>query len=142
MVNSVQLRRIHLLLRQINLQEQKPALVFSFSGGRCTSSKALTFQEAQNLITHLEQQLPVMKTLSSLHHTSANQMRRKLISICHNMNWRTKDGKVDMQRLDEWCGNKSYLKKPLMKYSYNELPMLVSQLQQVYISFINKIANT
>jgi hypothetical protein len=141
MVTKKQLCRIHILLKQVGKQEHKAALVFSFSNSRCISSKELSYQEAQNLIGYLEQQLLVMKNGSSPHHTSANQMRRKLISICHNMKYELESGKVDMKRLDEWCRNKSYLKKPLMEYSYDELPKLVSQFQQVYVSFINKNVN-
>jgi hypothetical protein len=140
MATNPQLRRIHFLLRETNLQEQKPALVLSFSKGRSGSSKELSYSEANELILYLEGQLN-SPTENVRQQVSANQMRRKIISICHNMKWENPDGAVDMARLNEWCLHKSYLKKSIQQYSYKQLPKLVSQLQEVYNWFITNINN-
>lgn len=121
------------LLNATGLIGQKETLVLSATQGRSESRKDLTDHEAMGLINFLKQQpQPTAKE---------DKMRKKIISMAHECGWHhlvNGKWKIDMKRLNDWCVKSSYLKKELNKYSYNELPTLVSQFSKVYSSFLNK----
>ena len=108
-------------------KDTKAMMVAGFSANRCVSSKELTFNEATDMIKHLQTLQP--------HQAQAEKMRNKIIYYAHEMNWR-KNGKADMPRIDEWCKKFGYLHKALDQYEYNELPKLVSQIEIVYKSYL------
>lgn len=134
MITTAQLRYLHVLLNKTKLAGQKAALVSSFSNEHTESAKELLFEEASALLRYLEGQLP-----SSDKTSSANQMRRKIISTFHKMQWEKPDGKIDIERVNEWCRTKSYLKKELQAYTSEELPKLVSQAYLFYKYFLNQV---
>ena len=131
-VTNQQIRRISYLLRVANLESQKETLVLSFSNGRTESRAGLRFSEAAELIAYLQKEANELDT--------ANRMRRKLIAKCHNLGWETTPGTADMERLNNWCKTKGYLKKELMDYTATELPKLVSQFDKVYVSIMQKVS--
>jgi hypothetical protein len=47
-----------------------------------------------------------------------------------------------MQRIYAWVEKYGYLHKHLNKYTYEELPKLVSQAEQCYYSFLKTVANS
>lgn len=122
---------LHALLNKTGLTEFKRELVYSYSNNRTESSKELLIDEATALINYLKKQNPET--------VQAEKMRRKIIAMAHKMRWETEEGKVNMKSVNNWCINKSYLKKPLMEYSLQELPKLVSQFENVYKSITAKI---
>lgn len=125
-------KQLHFLLSATALTPQKASLVLSFSDGRCESSKELTDVEANNLIGYLKNQ-------KNLKADADNKMRRKIISMAHEMHWHLSGTQtIDMERLNHWCEKYSYLKKPLMGYSSDQLPTLVSQFQKVYKDYLVK----
>jgi hypothetical protein len=130
------IKAIYGLLGKTGLTAQKNAIVYGFSNGRTESVKELTVHEANELVRYLNQEANKTATQEN---ASANQMRRKILSMCHRMGWETEDGKVDFKVLNEWMTSKSYLKKELNKYSYAELPKLVSQFTEVYKHLVNKV---
>lgn len=130
------IKAIYGLLGKTGLTEQKGPIVYSFSNGRTVSVKELTVQEANELVRHLNQQANQTTTQEA---AGANQMRRKILSMCHRMGWETESGKIDFEVLNKWMNQKSYLKKELNKYSYSELPKLVSQFTAVYKHLVNKV---
>lgn len=111
-ITSNQNKQLHSLLSATNMYKQKANLVFGYSNGRTESSKELTIYEAQALINYL-------KTLDNTAE-QANVMRRKILSMCHRIKWENADGSVDMDRLNKWCVEQSYLKKELNAYTYKE----------------------
>lgn len=52
-VTTAQIKKIHVLLGQKGLMEEKAAMIHSMSNGRTTSTKELSFEEAKHLITFL-----------------------------------------------------------------------------------------
>jgi len=86
--------------------------------------------EATDMIKHLKELDP--------ENAKADKMRKKILSMAHEMNWRV-NGKVNMKAIDTWCRNYSYLKKSLDRYTYKELPKLVSQFESVYHHFLKSI---
>lgn len=119
-----------MLLKSTGLDAQKAILVSSFTKFRTESTKEMTFAEADDMIRYLQGE--------ANKDDGSNQMRRKILSVCHNLNWKKADGKVDLDVLDQWCLNHSYLKKRLMEYTYKELPKLVTQVQSMYSSMLKK----
>lgn len=131
-LNRAQLICINVLMRKLGLETQSKTLVDSFTNKRSTSRADLYFDEAIDLIKWLKSQDPEEK--------KAEVMRRKMISLAHEMNWRVSGTfKVDMRRLDDWCVRYGYLHKKLNQYLYKELPKLVSQFEGVHQSFLKGI---
>lgn len=110
---------IHALLANMDMMAQKAAMVNGISCGRAESTKDLTDEEADALITHL-------KNLEPRH-----KMRRKIIRLAHEMHWHLPGTKkIDMERVNGWCQQFGYGHKPLNDYSNSELPKLVTQFEQ------------
>lgn len=122
---------LHKLLNDLNLMDVKPELVASFSGKDSSSSKDLLYVEADHLIRYLERQssgtLPTPEE-----EEASDKMRRKILSIAHEMQWKLEGGKVDIARVNAWCQTKGFGKKVLNDYSHDELTKLVSQFKIVY----------
>lgn len=134
-MNHAQNRTLNALLTATGNVPNKSDLVLSFTQGRSESRKDLSFEEARQFINWLQKQ-PKPED-------AANKMRRKIISMAHEMQWygpRTPEGgnKVDMQRLNGWCEKYSLMKKKLNDYTYNELPALVTQFTEVYKDYLHK----
>ena len=128
-IATTQISRLHILYQQLHMTEDaRRAMIAGVTNGRTNSTSGLTQEEAFALIDDL----------NKLAHAAdpADVMRKKILSMCHRMKWETAEGKVDMERLNDWCVKSSYEHKPLKWYKYNELPQLVSQFQQVYKSYL------
>lgn len=129
-ITSSQLKIIHTLIGKIGLRDAKEALVLDVSEGRTSSSRELTMREAMRLIRYLKAEAG--------DHGKAEAMRRKIIAMAHDMSWHLPGTKkVDMIRLDAWMIRYSYMKKKLDQYSEKELPLLVTQFERVYQSFLS-----
>ena len=124
-------KELHLHLNKSGLSASKKDLVFGFTEGRSESSKDLLMHEATALIHYLKSQ--------NKEGESAQQMRRKIIAMAHNLRWEQEGGAINMDTVNHWCLTKSYLKKELNSYTYSELPKLVSQFTAMYRSLLNKI---
>lgn len=130
-MNPLQNKLIHTLLHKLQLMPQKESIILGFTNQRTSSSKEMTMQEAKALIQWLNDK-------QSKENDACNQMRRKILSMAHKIQWELPCGKVDMVRVNSWSKANSYLKKELNQYTYNELPKLVSQFTTLYNYYINK----
>ena len=138
LITPGQMRHLNALLTQLGMQEEKPALVREYTSGRATSSKELTMAEAKSLIQHLEKVAGPPAVSAAVDRSErANQMRRRILSVCHQLRWE-KPGttEVDMARVNAFCRTRGYLKKELNEYTYQELPKLVSQFDQLLVKFL------
>lgn len=116
----------------MNLRDHKTEIVLGSSNGRTESTKELTLEEAKSLISYLKSIDP--------DEASADKMRKKIISMAHEMNWRVPgSAKADMKRIDGWCKEYSKLKKSLDNHTLQELPALVTQFKFVYNSYIRSL---
>lgn len=133
-MNHAQNKMLHGLLNKTGLMNEKANIINGITKGRSESSKDLSFDEARLMINWLKSQ---DKTSND-----ENRMRRKILSMAHECGWHNLvDGewKIDMRALDTWCVKYSYLKKELNKYTYLELPKLVTQFTKVYRSHLNNL---
>jgi len=130
MSNAAQIKIIYTLLGTYHLRDEKENIVKAFTGGRTTSVRDLKFNEASALIAHLRSM--------EVTDRRSDKMRNKILSFAHEMNWTIK-GKVDMERINNWCMKFGYLHKKLDDYRYEELPTLVSQFEEVYKGYLKGV---
>ena len=122
-------KRLHQLLNETGLVEEKKDLVRDYSRIGSESSKDLLIGEANSLIQHLE-------SLVLAKHDPADAMRKKMIMYAHKMRWQLPNGRVDMKRLDGWCQHYGKFSKKLNNHTRLELTQLLTQFEQVYNSFL------
>lgn len=119
---------LHRLLDRLKIDEDtKKELVYQYTKERETSSAKMTWKECENLLDYLrkldnQQAKPGAASVC----VASDRMRKKILSICHDLNWR-KDGKIDWDHLNSWLKKSGYLHKGLNRYTKDELPKLVTQ---------------
>lgn len=124
---------LHSLLSSTGLTARKKELVISFTDGRAESSKELSQEEANELIQYLK------RFTVETEAEKADKMRKKIISMAHQMEWKLPNGKADMSRINNWCVKYSYLHLTLNNYSYSALPKLLTQFESIYYSFLQNL---
>jgi hypothetical protein len=125
-----QIAMIGYLCTRLDLsKDDKAEMVYMHTGGRATSSKDIFQQEAAIIIG-------VLVDASGLPQKPEAKMQRKILSMAHEMHWELKSGKVDMQRLDNWCMQYGPQKKPFKAFKYEELPTLVTAFTGAYTAFL------
>jgi hypothetical protein len=117
--------RLHKLIGMLSIDpDHKKDLVEQVSQGRVSSSADLTIAECHRLIVHLQK-------IADESDQGLVRMRRKIMSICHEIGWTTAEGKVDYRRLNGWLLKYGYLHKNLNTYTAKELPQLVTQFENL-----------
>lgn len=138
-VTKEQISAVHTVLHRHGLMHDKRNIIDSFTNGRSTSSKDLTFDEAKEL-------LAAFNTKPAADVDPRTPMIKKLFKMAHQLGWIKKQKVVsgssiteknDNSQLYGWVNQYGYLKKDLKKYTYSELPKLISQLEfGAYKSYI------
>jgi hypothetical protein len=123
--------KLHTLLAKTDQQKNKASLVFAFTEGRTESSSEMSIGECNSLIAWLQ-------NLDKPRVDPADKMRKKILSICHDMNWELVSGKIDWDRLNNWLKKFGYLHKGLNEYTMQELPKLVTQFENLLKTFYAK----
>lgn len=117
---------------KMKLMPYSKDLAFSFSDGRTESVSQMYSHEAWLLIKHLDDD-------SGQDATPLVKMQRKILSLAHEQGWKKFDGKIDMQRVNNWSEKYGYLHKPFNDYKEAELPALVTQFEKMYIKHLKDI---
>jgi hypothetical protein len=137
--NVKQNRQLWAIVNSLKIdKEQVEELVLQVSNGRTKSTRELDIMEFQSLVNHLNAikagatKAPVTKEVSK-----ADKMRKKILSICHEMNWK-KNQKLDWIRINDFLNKSGYLHKGLNEYAESELPKLVTQFEQLLKSYYAK----
>jgi hypothetical protein len=119
-------RRYHLLTKECGLgEDDKEALLHSFSDGRATSSKDLTPTEAKALLDYLQ----------SEHSKLCKKMRGKIIHYLCLLGYVTSDDSADWDRINAFIvdiGSNNPRRVILNFLYYSELPAVVSQVEAMY----------
>lgn len=119
-------------------KETVEELAWQFSQGRTKSTRSLNVDEFQGMVNHLNAiQKGATETPKQKPIDIADKMRKKILSICHEMNWKQQQ-KLDYIRINEFCMKSGYLHKKLNAYTKEELPKLVTQFEQLLKSFYAK----
>ncbi len=116
--------------------DEKRGYVKSVTDGRVESSSAMTYMEGMKLIRHLEdKQQP-----SNI--DPADNMRKKIISMLREIGYETHvEGKrkADMKAIYSLVNKVGYLKKGFNQYTAQELPKLVSQIEEIYKKELRRV---
>lgn len=141
--NNTQNKRLHALITKLGIDgDAKEELVYNFTGTRETSTSKMEVSECQNLINHLEaatKGLTPAIPKGNGNPNKADKMRKKILSICHEMNWTNEQGKVYWPTLNEWLLKYGYLHKTLNEYKEAELPTLIAQFENLLKQFYKKL---
>jgi ATP-binding cassette subfamily B protein len=129
----------------ITFLSAKADVMLDISNGRTDSCSMLHYDEAKNWISAMNSKRATSNPPAT---QNCQRMTNSVIAMAHEMRWITRveiveaDGKLtfanDYSQLDEWMISYSYMKKPLKKYKYEELPKLVFQFKNVYFSWLKK----
>lgn len=140
-----QIKMLQTLRRQHGLDEETyRGMLAEATGGRTGSTKELSQKEAFALIDGLVKALRQAQGDSTWQqrNKAMDKMRRKIIGYAREMGWWLPGEMrvVDMERINGWCCKYGFGHKPINRYSYDELPKLVSQFEQgPYKHYLNKV---
>lgn len=122
-ITNKQLQKLHIMLKQLGLNDDKEHIVFDASGGRTKSSKELTINEARNLISELSE------------HDPDDRMRRKVYALAYDANIiygdTPADKRMNTAKLNMFLLSHGSIKKDLNKMTHKELVKTVSQFEQI-----------
>lgn len=122
-VTNAQLSKLHVLLTQLKILDQKADLVLQFTGYRSISSKEMTKDEATELIRHLSK------------YDSCDKMRKKVFALAYEAgiiygdSW--EDKKMNAAKLNLFLQERGTVRKELSKMTKEELVKTVSQFEQI-----------
>lgn len=129
-INKGQITAIRTSISKLGLD--KDETIAQASLGRTTSTRELTWDEAESLRRFLYSQQNVAKD-------KANKMRRKIISACHEMHMTLSPGVIDMAQVNAFIVKHGYLKpKELNAYTLQELPKLVTVVERIRDSYLKQ----
>lgn len=139
-----QIKAFHAILKERGLMDEKKEIVKQISSGRTESSKELSYEELQGWIDSVNSD----RTLKKATDNKSQRMINNIIAMAREMGvierkpGVRKSGKIEMisdyTLFEDWMLTKSYLKKRLSQYTYEELPTLVTQYKNIYLSWLKK----
>jgi len=134
-ITKDQIKCIKTLVRKLNIEDED-ALVRGYSNMRTDHVSEMNGSEGAAMIKHLKSTDPA--------EVSAQQMRRKILAMAYNRAGLPRDAnKKQKERVQDWvngwCKQYGYKHKAMNSYTLEELPMLVSQFQNVRDSLIINI---
>jgi hypothetical protein len=123
MITTDQLKKLHVLLNQLGLMDEKVNFVYTASNGRATSSKDLTVMEAKSIIEHLSR------------YDGNDRMRKKIFALAYEAGIiygdSPADKKMNAAKLDSFLKERGTIKKSLNQLSKDELIKTVNQFEQI-----------
>ncbi len=123
MITKPQLQKLHVLLTQLGLIEQKAKIVSITTYGRTESSKELTIQEGRYLIGQLADNDRDIK------------MRKKLFALAYEAGIiygnSAEDKKMNTAKLNKFLKERGTVRKELKDLTHEEMIKTVSQFQQI-----------
>jgi hypothetical protein len=151
--------RLHQLLGQLGLTNDKAALVRQHTNGRTERSSEMSYAECAGLIGDLERAAgspspmhypsqpapqqpapaasatPQREKLTPEQADSANRMRRKVFALAREagMIWgeTAEDKRMNAAKMDAFLMAHGYIKQPLNAFTFAQLPKLVTQFEQI-----------
>jgi hypothetical protein len=130
-------RQLHALLSKSGNMQHKQELVSGFTSGRTIHSSEMWEYEAIKMIKWLKEQ-----NIEMQQYNAANNMRRKILAICHTLGWyqRNPDGslqlrhgkpQLDFARINAFCRERTRYKKPFRELSAAELPSVITSFESL-----------
>jgi hypothetical protein len=132
-ITKAQLSKIHVLMNQLKIIDDKASFINEFTNGRTSSSKEMSLEEGIDLIRHL-----------SLYDPN-DKMRKKIFALAYNAGiiWgdTPADKKMNSIKLNEFIKSRGAVKKELNSMSKNDLIKTVSQFEQIIKHNRQTVAN-
>lgn len=135
--DKAQNSRFWKLINEMGIDEDtRRMLVSQATGGRTESSSKMYKIEMSILLDHLKE-LNADETSTD----TADRLRKKIISMAHEMNWELVGGRADMDRINNWCIKYGKYHRPLNDHSVVELGILISQFERgPYLDHLNAVS--
>ncbi len=140
-----QVKAINAILAKNGQMQNKATIIASSTNGRTSHSSALFFNEARALLKALTNS----RKSSTRTKQPTEKMIGKLFAMAHEIHWIKEKVIVtekgiektkDYTTLHSWINKYGYLTKPLSKYTYDELPELVSQFEfHIYNDYLKQL---
>jgi hypothetical protein len=128
-------KRLHELLSKLAINpENKADLVNSYTCGRTTSSKDMTFEECEALICKL---VEMAETITERENREKNELmqktRRDIFKLMYDCGFISNDDSKERKNyvIKGWISKKMNLEKELNDLTYEELIRMTNQLQAV-----------
>ena len=142
-VTTAQIKKIHVLLNQKDLMDQKQVIVNAFSDGRTTSTKDLTCNEARQLIDKLQEHTP----LSDAEAQEIREKARNLFRAIYGIAWKMDiiygetddDYHMNVAKLNMFCRQRGTVKKNLSDMNMEEMKKTHRQFEAMYNKFKKKV---
>jgi hypothetical protein len=142
MITKTQIAAFHAILNEHKLYDDKQNIVEQISNGRTRSVSALTRDEAMHWINAMNKALRQAQGINPM--DERQKMLKYIIAMAHEIGMIKKQlrvmkegGTKEVNNYDDlhaWIKKYGYLKKDLNKYSYAELPKLVTAFENMYRS--------
>lgn len=138
-ITKDQIKMINIYINSNDLRDDKEKIILDATGGRTSSIRAMTAMEAHQFITHICRTALSTRADQDDNELRRERMARKVIAMAHEIGWIKKTQKVgkggelvrvnDYSALNGWLLKFGIHKKPLNKYTYMELPALLTQFE-------------
>ncbi len=147
-ITKSQIAAIHVLLHRHNLQDEKRTIIEEISGGRCSSTTQLTYEEARQWIaamnkgqkrpeTNLEQDVKRQRMINSIIAMAREMGVIKRVPVVGDAG--QLESKSDYSQFNQWLLTKSCVKKSTLNdVQTSQLPELVTQYKNIYQSWLQK----
>lgn len=122
-----QLKYVNRLLEREGLYFAKEDYANVYSNGRTLDLAFLTHKETQTLINSL------------VAPDATSKMKRKILSMAHEMRWETAAGNVDFKKLNAWCVKYTPSHTDFNGIPAKYLPKVVSVFEKMYKEFLKTL---
>lgn len=128
-VSNAHLGTIHALLKQTGTADNKRDMVYSITNGRSESTRDLTAQEAQNMISKLQ----AIQAAKPAVNDECDKKRKRLIGMAYGIGENAAFAKA-------WCEKYGVFqtKKKFNEYSSTELSALIAKFEKVHKHRVKK----
>lgn len=130
-VTTAQIKKIHVLLQQKGLMEEKETMMYSISDGRTQSTKELTCNEAKQLISIL------------LGDDKDREKQMSIFAAIYGLAWKMDiiygttddDYQMNIAKLNMFCRQRGTVKKNLTEQNLIEIKKTHRQFEAMYKKF-------
>lgn len=119
-----QVKYVRDLLSREGISFMEKDLALQYSNGATADLRGLTHEQTANLIDSIKEKTPKEK------------MQGKILSMAHELRWELANGKVNMERLNQWLIKYTPHKKTFNMLTEDELPMVVSVFERMYKGYL------
>jgi len=133
-ITTAQIKKIHVLLNEKGLMDEKKTMVCSVSSGRTESTKELSFEEAKALIIFLKEDS-----------SEIENKKRAIYKAIWNIAWQMgiiygsteEDYQMNRAKLNMFCKQRGTIKKNLSDMNYIELKKTQRQFEAMFKRHLN-----